>query len=581
MLRFTPHPLIKSPTPEQIIALSKTDEGKNAVINWWKVHEEAVENSTKDPINHGFRMPSWTHCFDMLEKWMEVFAFGGNGSSKSRLGAWLSVQCLLHNPGHKLYCFSQDDDASMQIQQRYIFEHLPPRYKKRTMSQTGYLKYSQKNGFTDSSFILDMEDGTEPRECYFFKYSQYQANKSKFEGYEYGSRDVRPFTIPRQKTFICGKWFDMPEKTVNINIGAWLDEYLEDGELYETLLYRIPRRGASIFTTFTPINHMTAFVADKIKGSQTIKTIETNRDVFFKESEPKVVEWVREKRNNKNAKAGVGMVFMPSEHNPWAGHDNMITLHSHKGLKDKLVRFHGIPSNVITSLFPKFSTNLNVISQRWKFNPKFHTAYMVCDPAGRRSYCCLWAIVNKDGEIHIAAEFPEREIYGEWAKFGTPRWTHSTGSTKVFMSVESYIEEWKKIEEDLGIKVFERIGDSRAFATQNDESIDRFTDFSRKGMDFVPSDGRTEDIGLQMLDEWFDYDNTRPIDSVNRPRITIHESCGNLIESILNYNAEGKRDEALKDFIDLLRYLRLCNGGEGPEHYEENQLTPTRPTGGY
>ena len=582
MIRFTPHPLLKSPTPEQIVALSKTDKGKESLLRWYEAHEEAVINATRDPIAYGFRMPSWTHCFQMLEKWMEVFAFGGNGSSKSRLGAWIGVQCLLNNPGHRLYCFSQDDDASTQIQQRYIYEHLPPKFKKKTLSETGYLKYSQKNGFTDNSFILDMGDGSEPRHCYFFKYSQYQANKAKFEGYEYGSRDVRPFSIPEQKVVLNGKEWVMPAvDNLRLNVGAWLDEYLEDGDLYDTLLYRIPRRGASIFTTFTPIDHMTAFVADKIKGSQVTATIPTNPKVFPKESDPKTVEWIREKRNSDMAKAGVGMVFMPSEHNPWAGHDNMIVLHSHKTLKERLVRFHGIPSNVITSLFPKFSTNVNVVDQRWKFDPKDHTCYMVCDPAGRRSYACLWAYVNKHGEIHIAAEFPERDIYGDWAKFGTPRWTYSVGSQKVYMSVESYVEEWKKIEEDLGCTVFERIGDSRAFAAENDNSIDRFTDFSRCGMDFVPSDGRPEEIGLQMLDEWFEYDVNQPVDSVNKPLITIHRSCGNLIESLINYNAEGKKDEALKDFVDLMRYLRMANGGEGPEHYDTNAIRQQQPTGGY
>ena len=210
---------------------------------------------------------------------------------------------------------------------------------------------------------------------------------------------------------------------------------------------------------------------------------------------------------------------------------------------------------------------------------------MVADPAGRRSYSALWALVNEYGEVQVVAEFPERDIYGQWAKFGSPRWTYDTGSKKIYMSPKSYVEEWQKIEADLGLTVFERIGDKRAFATENDESVDRFQAFSDLGMHFVPSGGNPkgdkgeEEVGLQMLDEWFDYDQSQPVDSVNKPLITIHESCGNLIDSIINYNAlDGKRDEALKDFIDLLRYLRFANNGDGPEHYGPEAFNTEQPS---
>ena len=212
---------------------------------------------------------------------------------------------------------------------------------------------------------------------------------------------------------------------------------------------------------------------------------------------------------------------------------------------------------------------MHVVKDRWTPNRNLNTAYMICDPAGRRSYSCLWALVDKDGYVQIQAEFPERSIYGEWAVFGSPNWGYGPGSKKHFMSVDSYVEEWRMIEKELGMEVQERIGDSRAFATEDDNSLDRFHKFSDFGMDFLPSDGRKEEIGLQMLDEWFDYDISKPVDEVNRPLLTVHESCENLIDSILNYNAVGRKDEALKDFIDLLRYFRMHNYGEGPFH-----LTP-------
>ena len=64
--------------------------------------------------------------------------------------------------------------------------------------------------------------------------------------------------------------------------------------------------------------------------------------------------------------------------------------------------------------------------------------------------------------------------------------------------------------------------------------------------------------------------------------LSIHKSCENLIDSIINYNSDGKKDEALKDFIDLLRYLRMTNAGEGPDHVTNKSYQVTvRGKGGY
>ena len=134
--------------------------------------------------------------------------------------------------------------------------------------------------------------------------------------------------------------------------------------------------------------------------------------------------------------------------------------------------------------------------------------------------------------------------------------------------MQGYVDLFTEIESQLHVEVFERIGDSRYFASENDDNVDLFTQFSDKGMDFIPADGRQEEIGLTALDEWFKYNPNLPVDAANRPILRIHESCGNLIYSIINYGANGKQDEALKDFIDLLRYLRMSNGGDGPEHYD-------------
>jgi hypothetical protein len=66
------------------------------------------------------------------------------------------------------------------------------------------------------------------------------------------------------------------------------------------------------------------------------------------------------------------------------------------------------------------------------------------------------------------------------------------------------------------------------------------------------------------------------------PRCYIHKDCGNLIDSIVHYNANGKTDECLKDFFDVLRYFRMANDGRGPDFVNSASLQVTRKSiGGY
>ena len=141
---------------------------------------------------------------------------------------------------------------------------------------------------------------------------------------------------------------------------------------------------------------------------------------------------------------------------------------------------------------------------------------------------------------------------------------------------------FKKTEEDLDINVFERIGDSRFFAKENENNEDLFRVFDDYGMNFLASDGRMEEVGINALDEWFSYNPNANIDEANRPRCYVHEDCGNLIESLINYGSNGKADEVLKDFFDVIRYLRMMNGGEGPDHVKNRAMqTSMKNTGGY
>jgi hypothetical protein len=467
-------------------------------------------------------------------------------SGKTEFGARAVVKAAIENPNSIIVCFAQDNDASIRIQQAAIYRYLPPEFKEKQKSQLEYVNYTVKNGFTGYSLILP--NGSQIR---FHTYSQFISNRSKFEGLELGSHDPT--------------WE---------NIGLWCDEYLEDGDLIKTMRFRLATRNAKMILTFTPIDGYTPFVAEFLKDAETKKTRPAE---LLNGQEVPVMQY--------SASKDAGIVYFHSEFNPFGGYERIAKELRHSPREEILTRAYGIPVKSMATIFPLFSTNVHVIEAIPKITAETHTVYQVIDPAGARNFFCIWAAVDKDENVTILREWPDRGTHGEWGVFGDPKWKFGPASKKLGYAIKtdsdiySYPKLFESIEKELGVEVFERIGDSRFMAAEHDEQ-DMFTDFADKGMYIVPSDGRTEDSGIQLIDQWFAYNPNIEIDSINKPKIHIHESCGNLIYSLINYTPDGKKAEPLKDPIDCLRYLRTANNGEGPMHF--NKIGTTRKgKGGY
>ena len=540
-IEFTKHPIIKAPTDEEIVLLGEADPKLLSELH--EVHEGRIRSAESDPLHYGFELEGWKHVDKFFETVNTVFVSGGNRSSKTEMGARSVVKAALENPNAEIVCFAQDNDASVRVQQRAVYNYLPPELKKKSKSTVEYLNYTFKNGFTGASFILP--NGST---VYFHTYSQFIANRSKFEGLEIGSK--------------APKWH---------NIGLWLDEYLEEGDLVNTMRFRLVTRNSKMLMTFTPIDGYTPFVASFLKDAETRKT--RNAELLDNEEVPFV-------QYSKSKDAGI--VYFHSELNPFGGYERIRKELKNSARDEVLTRAYGIPVKSMNTLFPSFSTNVHTCDKLPTISEKTHTVYQVVDPAGARNYVALWAAVDSKGYVTVLREWPDRDSYGEWAIFGDPRWKFGPASKKIGYDVQSYVDEFRMIEEELGVEVFERIGDSRYFARENEDNSDLFESFSDKGMYFVPSNGADIDSGIAAIDEWMKYNPNLPVDESNRPLLSIHESCGNLIYSLLNWGHQGKRDEPLKDFVDLLRYLRMANAGMGPDHFSTNNMeTTTRGKGGY
>ena len=546
-LVFTEHPILKPPSDEEIVQLGEIDPKLLADLH--RAHEGRIKAAEEDPLRHGFDLSGWSRIRQAISQYDEVITFGGNRSGKTTGCAKMLMEAVTQNEDGHLVCFSQNQDTSVKVQQAAVWEMMPKEFKRKTKSIEGYINFSMQNGFTGSSFIFP-----DTRTRVDFKtYTQFSNNQTILEGFEFGFKEPK-----------------------SLNIGAWLDEYLGDAALVNTLRFRLATRDSKMLLGFTPIDGYTPFVAEYLKGAETLKTRRAEllgRDVPVQQYSPE---------------RDAGIVYLHSDENPFGGYDRIA-----KDLKTAsedtiMVRAYGLPTKSMTSLVPNFSPEINVLSSEPnKYGQVFPdkeslTWYQVVDPAFARNYVSIWAGVSEDEEIFIRREWPDRETYGEWALFGDPKWRYGPAAKKIGYDVQKYCELFEEIEDELGIEVTERIGDSRFFAKENENNTDLFTSFYDYGFSFLPSDGQTEMVGTTALDDWFFYNPDYEIDEANRPRCYVHKDCGNLIESIVSYNSNGKNDEALKDFFDALRYLRMSNAGMGPDYFAQSDMrSTTNKKGGY
>ena len=550
-LIFSPHPFLQPPTDEEIVLLAENDP--KLLESLYQAHEGRIKASEEDPVRYGFDLAGWERMQDSLYNYNECLVLGGNRSGKTTGCAKMVMQAVMDNEDGHIVCFSQNADTSIKVQQAAMWDMMPKEFRKKTKSTEGYINFSMQNGFTGQSFIFP-----DTRTRVDFKtYTQFSNNQTILEGFEFGFK-----------------------KTNTLNIGAWLDEYLGDSALVNTLRFRLATRDAKMVIGFTPINGYTPFISEYLKGAETIRT----RAAELLGYKQLPIEQYSPERD-------AGVVYLHSDENPFGGYDRISKDLYNRPEDEIMVRAYGVPVKSMTSLLPLFNTEVNVLSETPnKYGKTFpdisdkseFSCYQVVDPAGARNYVSIWAGVNKDNEVYIRKEFPDRDTYGEWAVFGDPKWKFGPASKKLGLNVEGYVELFNEIEDELNIEVIERIGDSRYFARENENNDDLFTSFYDYGMHFIPSDGRTEDQGITALDEWFSYNPNVEVDEANKPLCYIHKDCGNLIDSLINYNSKGKSDEPLKDFFDVIRYLRMSNSGEGPDHLDHRSLqTTNNTTGGY
>lgn len=535
MITFADHPILKPPTDEELAAMEPEE-----LIELHRIYHEALANAQSDPYRYGFKPDNWNKAGELWGDYNELLVLGGNRSSKTRFGAWAVVKAAIENHGSVIYCFCQNAEASEKMQQPAVYEWLPSEYKAKQTSESAYISFSQKNGFTGGDFILP--NGSR---VIFKTYTQYLQNPTILEGAELGSRSP--------------EWH---------NIGVWLDEYLVGPELIATLRFRLATRNAKMLVTFTPIDGWTEVIKDYLDGATTLER---------KPAELLGGELVPFIQKSKNRSAGI--IYFHSQDNPFGGYERIKKDLAGRSREDILIRAYGVPVKSAATKFPKFSTDTNVIPHD-KIPTENVSRFQIIDPSGSKNWFCVWIAVDITGTYYVYREWPGVNV-GDWAEWRGGKWMPGEGAKGLGYGIRDYVDLFLSME--AGEKIEERIIDPRLGAakyTANDHASSIIEDLADQDFVCIPAPGLEIDDGLQALISKMSYDTAKPLDAMNRPRFYISEHCENTIRALGEYTAEAGLKEAWKDPIDCLRYACVSN----IEHFDGSArctVQRTSKVGGY
>ena len=523
----TPHPVLVTPTVDDIRALvQKYGEAKTSEI--LTLREDKILAEKLDPYRHGFDLWHWKEADELLKAKQEVLILGGNRASKTEWAAKRVVQTLINLKDARVWCLHTTNQSSVQMQQSVVYKYLPSEFKELKKNRIQNVQYTQKNGFSDNTFILPNKS-----QCFFMNYAQ--------------KRDV-----------IEGGEVDL----------IWCDE-LVPLDWVETLRYRIVTRGGKLILTFTPVTGYSPVVKEYVSGCKFTETrpAELLSEHINVQGVPRGHMPFKADCMNKNS----SVMWFHSQLNPYSSWEKMTkTLQGKKPYEIK-IRAYGWADNVAGNQFPRFNPDINVVKP--ENIPAEGTNYMVVDPAGSRNWFMLWARVSPNGDIYVYREWPD-ESEGEWAvpssepdgKMGTAQRNGAGRSLSEYKSLILDLEDGEEISERY---IDPRAGGTKAVTDDGGTTLIEMLDDGENPMHFTPAAGVRIEQGVAMINDGFAYDYTQELSPLNKPKLYISEDCVNLVYCVKEWTGQDGDKGATKDPIDCLRYLMVMN----PEYTDDTTMS--------
>lgn len=513
----THHPVIVAPTIDEVRMLVEKN-GVEKVAELLQLREDKILAEKMDPYRHGYEPDHWREVDEILKRKNEVLVLGGNRAGKTEWAAKRVIQTLVNKPDARVWCLHTTNSSSIQMQQNVLWKYMPPELKNARKTKITNISYSQKNGFSDNTFILPNRS-----QCFFMNYAQ---DKKVIEG---GEVDL-----------------------------IWCDE-LVPLDWVETLRYRVITRRGKLVITFTPVLGYSQVVKDYVAGSRIKKSLKAtlldqNR-ILVGGCPMGHMPYVAESHNSN-----AGVVWFHSQLNPYNPFDQLAATLEGKTTNEIKIRAYGYAENQSGSQIPSFTDTSILPDDKI---PTEGTNFMVVDPAGARNWFMLWMRIDKNNNCYIYREWPDISN-GEWAVAGEkPDGKMGSGQKN---GAGRGINDYKNLILELegGEQIAERFIDPRAGATQSignegGTSLIELLDSGEAPMYFQPSAGIHIEQGVAIINDMFFWNQSEPQSTVNQPRLYVSENCRNLIFSLREWtNLDGEKG-ACKDPLDCLRYLAVMD----------------------
>jgi hypothetical protein len=541
-MNWTPHPILEIPSEEDQINM-----GADRLFEYYKHREAAIEREREDPYRYGTELPHWKLLDEQIEKYAEILLLGGNRSSKTEVCAKRVVRALTENDGANIWCFTTSAQNSIAHQQAAIYRYLPPEYKNLGHSRVHSVRYSIKNGFTNSAFVLPNRST-----CTF---RNFQQDVGTVEGGE------------------CGLLDD--PKNGSHSIGCWLDEEFNLNWL-STLRYRCLTRAdsngipARILMSFTTVSGWTNVVSQYLTGARTL--IDKEAELLDGERVPILQQSVR-----SNAR----IVYFHTQDNPynsWKATKSQLSGATRDEIK---CRAYGLPVKPANTVFPNLDDRVVMKHEDIPIlkNPADNPAQWVIslDPGGSKPWFMLLVGITANGVHYVVDEWPD-PTFGTWADLekGTQGRPGEAAQPNGY-GISDYAEVIRQMiggRENVEIIIDPRMGAASYQKSEGTSNI--IADLHDEGIHAYPADGLPIDDGLQAINSLLSYDKSKPIGFDNHSKLIFSDKCQNTIHCCSNYQVEHGPKAVTKDPVDCLRYVAIGRY----KYYEDHELVGSR-TGGY
>lgn len=218
--------------------------------------------------------------------------------------------------------------------------------------------------------------------------------------------------------------------------------------------------------------------------------------------------------------------------------------------EEREARFTGKPLSMSGRIFKGFDRNVHVAKEVIQPPDGGVTHYMAVDPAIGKPMFVVWSYVDAAGVVTVYDEYPDFKF---------------EGSKDSNLTVADYAQMFKAKEKGRIISV--RIIDRHFAAARRTPGGNTLkADFEEQGLSFQDSystDGEAEiETGIIQVRKFINYDKSKPLDSINRPRLVISPNCTNTIAAMERWARDPKTlkpMEIYKDGADCIRYIIGAN----------------------